>query len=187
MCFNPVGAYFYKRISVKIILAIGTLISVGFVFISSFTHKFAWFIVTYGIGFTIGIGLTYFPPMISSWEWLPNNKGFASGMILCGFGFGSFFFGFIAKALVNPDNEVPELVADGDKIYSYEVAERVPFMLQVICGMWLVLGAVGVIFVRRNPKVVQAEKDKLKALEDDSKILYEESMLRDQINKTNIE
>ena len=81
------------------------------------------------MGFTVGIGFTYFVPLLNSWEWLPNHKGMASGIILGGFGFGSFIFGFVAKHLVNPDDVMPELVPDGDLIYPFEVAERVPRML----------------------------------------------------------
>jgi hypothetical protein len=58
----------------------------------------------YGIIFPIGIGLTYFIPLMCGWEWMPNNKGLVSGIILCGFGFGSFIFGFVAMAIVNPNN-----------------------------------------------------------------------------------
>mmetsp|Transcript_43040 Transcript_43040/g.31425 ORF Transcript_43040/g.31425 Transcript_43040/m.31425 type:complete len:130 (-) Transcript_43040:833-1222(-) len=129
MCMSPWGAVLYKRLPLKLLIAIGSSVSIFFVLASSYTYKFAWFIVTYGVGFTIGVGLTYFPPMIASWEWFPKNRGFASGMILCGFGFGAFFFGFIAIALVNPNNEEPVVVENGDKLYSYDVAERVPFML----------------------------------------------------------
>ena len=93
-----------------------------------------------------------------AWEWLPSRRGLASGIILCGFGFGSFIFGFISTALVNPNNESPVEQPDGDKLYSYEVAENVPSMLRYLSAMWVVLGIFGIILVHRNPEVVERER-----------------------------
>lgn len=77
--------------------------------------------------FPMGIGFGYFVPLMLGWEWIPSKRGFVSGMILCGFGFGSFIFGFIAKAMINPDNALPEKLDSGDKIYDFEIASRVSY------------------------------------------------------------
>ena len=42
-----------------------------------------------------------------SWEFFPEKKGTITGMIFCAFGISSFFYGFIAMAIVNPHNEKP--------------------------------------------------------------------------------
>jgi OFA family oxalate/formate antiporter-like MFS transporter len=42
-----------------------------------------------------------------AWEWYPNNRGIITGIILAGFGFGAFFYGFISTAIVNPNNLKP--------------------------------------------------------------------------------
>ena len=39
--------------------------------------------------------------MLCGWEWFPNNKGLVSGIILAGYGFGAFFYGYISTALAN--------------------------------------------------------------------------------------
>ena len=54
--------------------------------------------------FPIGVGLVYWPPIMCGWEWFPNNKGLISGLIVAGFGFGAFIFGFVSTELVNPNN-----------------------------------------------------------------------------------
>ena len=41
-------------------------------------------------------------PIYMSWVLFPENKGLASGIVIAGFGFGSFIFNFITTALVNP-------------------------------------------------------------------------------------
>jgi hypothetical protein len=59
------------------------------------------------------------------WEWIPHKKGFVSGMIVGGFGFGTFIFAYISSAIVNPDNERPVLMPNGDRLYEWEIASRV--------------------------------------------------------------
>ena len=48
-----------------------------------------------------------------------------TGIILAGFGFGSFVFSFVAIAIVNPDNEAPYELPNGNLVYSEEIALRV--------------------------------------------------------------
>ena len=48
-----------------------------------------------------------------------------TGIVLCGFGLGSFMFGLISSALVNPDGIDP----DKTGTYPPEVANNVPFLL----------------------------------------------------------
>jgi hypothetical protein len=65
------------------------------------------------------------PAIICGWEYFPNNRGFVNGMIVGGFGFGSFFFGFISTALINPDNEKSQEIVNGtvtDHIFHWHIA-----------------------------------------------------------------
>ena len=102
-----------------------------------------------------GIGSGYFTPLMISWEWLIGRRGLASGIILCGFGFGSFIFGFITTALVNPDNESAVKMPDGDHLYTINVANNVPKMLRYLSFIWIGLAAIGIILIRRNPSFLQ--------------------------------
>ena len=104
MCFSVFSAYYQTRKSNKLILIIGGSTAILMVLISSFVQRFSLFVLFYGIGLPSGVGISYFVPLMCGWEWLPSRKGLVSGIILMGFGFASFFFGFIAMALVNPDN-----------------------------------------------------------------------------------
>ena len=93
------------------------------------------------------------------WEFFPNRKGMVSGIIVGGFGFGTFIFGFISTALVNPDNVEPFQVPNGDVLYPFEIASRTPKMLRELCAMWIVLSAIGIIFIDRNPSFVRKERE----------------------------
>ena len=62
-----------------------------------------------------------------------------SGLIICGFGFGGFFFGIITNRLCNPDNiAVQKFMIDGEEeqLFPKEVAERVPYMLRTLDLIW---------------------------------------------------
>ena len=145
------GAILYRKIDTKFLLLIGAIITVGGVFIASFMKDEVDFIKYYGLMFGCGIGLMYFTPLMAGWEWFPDRKGMVSGIIIGGFGFGSFIFGLIAMELVNPENKDPIKVQDGDPLFEKEIAERVPFMLRTLCLIWVILISLGILMIRRNP------------------------------------
>ena len=62
----------------------------------------------------------YVVPLIVGWEYFPKRRGMVSGIIVGGFGFGSFLFGFVATYLVNPENLKPDLEVEGGFIFSQE-------------------------------------------------------------------
>ena len=84
----------------------------------------------YCVGFPIGIGMTYWTPIMCGWEWFPNNKGLVSGLIVAGFGFGAFFFGFISTAIINPNDE------KADKLNG-KFSQRVYLTMYHICSIFV--------------------------------------------------
>ena len=56
----------------------------------------------------------YSSALAAGWSHLPGRKGMVSGLIICGFGFGGFFFGIISNRFANPDNVRVVLVDYGD-------------------------------------------------------------------------
>ena len=74
-----------------------------------------------------GTGIGYFPPLMCGWEWLSEQKGVVTGVVLSAFGFSALIFSFISLAIMNPDNISPTQMPDGNLIYSAEIAERVSF------------------------------------------------------------
>lgn len=119
---NPIGAFLQKKLNNKVILTIGSIITITGVFLSSFMKSLGLFVLFYCVMFPAGIGLCYFTPLICGWEWLPHRKGFVTGMIVGGFGFGTFIFAYISTALVNPHNAKPVLMPNGNKLYEWDVA-----------------------------------------------------------------
>ena len=114
-----------------IILILGSLIMIAGVLIASMMESWWGFLFFYAIVFPFGIGIIYWPPIMCGWEWFPDNKGLVSGLIVGGYGFGAFIFGFISTAIANPDNDKPEKPKDGstqDKLFPRSVADKVPEM-----------------------------------------------------------
>lgn len=155
----PAGAWLVKSCNPKILLALGSLISASVMCLTTITITLMQFCVCYGFLFGIGMGISYLPPVACGWQWFPDNKGFVTGSILCAFGFGVFFFSFICRAIVNPENEEAELTPDGMLIFAPHIAERVPKLMFTLAGCFAFLGLVSVAFVKKNPSFLNQESE----------------------------
>jgi len=161
----PLGAYLAKILPVSIPIIIGgTIISVA-AFSTSFVQSFGTFLFTYSSLFGIGIGFGYMAPLISGWSYFPDRKGFVSGVIISGFGFGAFVFSYITQAYVNPDNLSPTIVVKNgnvtDHFFTDEVANRVPGMFRLLALLWAILTVIAVILVRRNDERKSSENENM--------------------------
>lgn len=83
-------------------------------------------------------------PIYNSWRYFPENKGLVGGIVLAGFGFGSFVFNFVSTAIVNPRHEEPDPVTG---LFPMDVAENVPKMIRILCICWAVLAAIGIVTI----------------------------------------
>jgi MFS transporter, OFA family, oxalate/formate antiporter len=62
-------------------------------------HDVWWWDVTYGLIGGFGNGMAYITPVATVTKWFPDKRGLASGMVVMGFGFGAFIYGFVLKAV----------------------------------------------------------------------------------------
>ena len=96
--------------------------------------------------------LSYATPLVVAWSYFPNNKGRVSGIVTAGFGLSSAIFNLITLALVNPENQLPDIAIDEGTetsyYYSSEIADRSPAMLRW-CA--LILGIIGVVAIVLTP------------------------------------
>ena len=82
-------------------------------------QDFTAFVLLFSVGFGLCNGLTYMVPMEHGWRWFPEKPGLVSGIIIGGFGIGTFVFGIVCNSIVNPDN----LEADADGHFPQSVNE----------------------------------------------------------------
>jgi MFS transporter, OFA family, oxalate/formate antiporter len=114
----------------KIILAIGSTISLSGIFLSSFATSFPVFIVLYGVMSGIGCGINYMIPMVIGWKWYPNNKGWVTGVVISAYGFSSFLFTNLSTLIINPHGKDATNVITKDLSYfTKDVSDRVPLMI----------------------------------------------------------
>ncbi|GMI01998.1 hypothetical protein TrVE_jg11494 [Triparma verrucosa] len=94
--------------------------------------------------FGVAMGVGYLPPMSLGYKHLPKRKGFVSGLIVGGFGAGSFIFNFVVTGIVNPEGKEVNDGGPDDGYYTDEaILDRVPTMYRVLGVCYLVIGLTG--------------------------------------------
>jgi MFS family permease len=58
-----------------------------------------WIYLTYGLVGGLGLGLGYVTPVAAVTKWFPDRRGFATGMVVMGFGLGAFLYNKILKSI----------------------------------------------------------------------------------------
>lgn len=110
------------------------------------------FEIFFAVSIGIGMGLSILVPLKCGWEYFPQNRGFASGVITCGFGLGGLVFSLIATQLVNPSNESPSIVVVGGKVFDSNSpqAQATPYMLRITSLILIPIYLISVLLVRKK-------------------------------------
>ena len=147
-----IGVYLLQnlRINAKLIILIGSVISLAGVYLSSFTRDLEVYLTLYCLLNGVGCGINYFSVLILSWEWFPNNKGFITGLTTAGFGLGAFIFTPISSNLVNPNGAYPTHEDNGVNYFEKEVADRVPYMTRTLVYIWTFMVLFSLIMMSRR-------------------------------------
>lgn len=101
-CLSPLaGAQIVKRYSAKVAIVLAAVLTaVGFVLTAFFAGSGMWALfVFYGICAGSGCGVAYNAIISLINPWFPDRIGFASGVMMMGFGISSLIFGSLANAL----------------------------------------------------------------------------------------
>jgi MFS family permease len=95
-----IGGRWQDRIGPRNVTLIGAVLwGVGNVLAAIGPHEPWWWYLTYGVIGGFGNGMAYITPVATVTKWFPDKRGLASGMVVMGFGFGAFVYGFILKAI----------------------------------------------------------------------------------------
>jgi hypothetical protein len=143
----------------------GGVVSLSLVFCCSYILNPFVFIYCYALAFGVGKGFMYSAALQAGWSHLQGRLGFASGLIICGFGFGGFIFGIVTNLLCNPDNvSVNTYIVEGEEeqLFPAEVASRVPRMLRQLDLIWtclFIFGACTVHTYKQNVEIHSADLD----------------------------
>ena len=132
-------------------MAVGCIIGLTMVLASAYAKNYWLFYILYSGGFAIATGVSvrelwlniccqYIVPVKTSWLYFKNNKGLVSGIVVCGFGFGSFIFGLISTKIVNPNN-----IPSSNGTFPKEVYDNVPKMIKTLVLCWTVLVCISIL------------------------------------------
>jgi OFA family oxalate/formate antiporter-like MFS transporter len=95
-----IGGRWQDRVGPRTVTITGIVLwGIGNLLAAVGPHDIWWWDVTYGIIGGLGNGMAYITPVAVVTKWFPDKRGLASGMVVMGFGFGAFIYGFVLKAI----------------------------------------------------------------------------------------
>lgn len=165
------GGYLEKKFSARLACSLGCAIhSLSTICTSKSTaYGPMAVLLTYGFLPGLGCGLAYMTPLSNGFGWFPNRKGLVAGVILAGFGIGTFVFNMAQTAFVNPDNLSPP--ADADGYFTQEsVLDKVPDLFVFIGSIYAIMQLVGCCLLFKPPLINHVNKplmDRMNLLEPD--------------------
>lgn len=148
------GGYIEKRFSAQLACIIGcALHSISIMSTSwSVNHGPLAVLVTYGFMPGFGCGLAYMTPMSNGFGWFPNRKGLVAGVILAGFGIGTFIFNMAQTAFVNPDNLSP--LDDSSGYFTQQsILDKVPQLFVFIGSIYAAMQFIGCCLLFKPPDI----------------------------------
>lgn len=94
------GGFLADRIGPKRIVLVGSLLMAAGLFFASRSQTITGIVLSYAIGVGIGGGFIYIPSISLVPRWFKRQRGFATGIALCGVGLGTFAFPLLGEALL---------------------------------------------------------------------------------------
>src|ERR1700676_4915364 len=86
---SPLQGYLVDKFGARLLIAIGCLLS-GFGWVTSaYVTSLAGLYFTYGLFCGVGTGIVYIGIIGLMVRWFPDRRGFATGMVAAGYGFGA--------------------------------------------------------------------------------------------------
>ncbi len=129
--FSPAQGWLVDKFGPKLLIAVGAALSgLGWV-LSAHITSLAGLYATYGLFCGIGTGIVYVGIVGLMVRWFPDHRGFATGMVAAGYGFGAILTTFPIDTMMKSSDYKTTLVTFG-----------------------IILGAVGVLAALglRNPQ-----------------------------------
>jgi MFS family permease len=132
------------------IIAIGVSLSSVILFLSSFVTNAYLFVWVYGIGIGSISGVIFLPGIWILWNNIPERKGLTSGILLFSYSLGAIPFGLLFTFLANPSNERANSIDNLEKMFSPDVARRVPMTIQWTTVLYSIVLLIGLLLTPRK-------------------------------------
>ncbi|KAH8386559.1 hypothetical protein KR093_001214 [Drosophila rubida] len=97
---GPISSSFVNRYGCRTVTIAGALLAAGCIIASVFAQNVATLIVTIGLGTGLGFGLIYLPAIVSVTQYFEAKRSLATGIAVCGSGFGTVVFAPLTDVLI---------------------------------------------------------------------------------------
>ena len=135
----------------KVTLAGSILIGVGMACTAFVPPSAPWLVyVTYGVIAGLGVGTVYMSTIAAVQKWFPDRRGFASGMIVCAFGFSLVVFMPLARTMLNSAGGIDNAGSFISGILGRQLPSGVPATFLTFGLGFLVICVLSSLFVK-NP------------------------------------
>jgi OFA family oxalate/formate antiporter-like MFS transporter len=91
---SPLQGYLVDKFGARVLIAIGCLLSGAGWISSAYATSLTGLYLTYGLFCGIGTGIVYIGIIGLMVRWFPDRRGFATGMVAAGYGFGAILTTF---------------------------------------------------------------------------------------------
>ncbi|XP_017054587.1 monocarboxylate transporter 12 isoform X2 [Drosophila ficusphila] len=97
---GPISSSFVNRYGCRAVTIAGSLLAASCIIVSMFAQNVLTLIITIGLGTGLGFGLIYLPAIVSVTQYFEARRSLATGIAVCGSGFGTFLFAPLTEALI---------------------------------------------------------------------------------------
>lgn len=89
---GPISSSFVNRYGCRVVTIAGSILASACLLMSVYAQNVLTLIFTIGIGTGFGLGLIYLPAIVSVTTYFDKYRSLATGIAVCGSGFGTFIF-----------------------------------------------------------------------------------------------
>ncbi|XP_063913750.1 monocarboxylate transporter 9 isoform X1 [Zophobas morio] len=101
LCSGPISSSFVNRWGCRLVTIAGAVLASICMILSVFAKNVTTLYFTIGIGTGLGFGLIYLPAIVSVTTYFEKKRSLATGIAVCGSGFGTFVFAPIITKLLS--------------------------------------------------------------------------------------
>ncbi|XP_052856319.1 monocarboxylate transporter 12 [Drosophila gunungcola] len=97
---GPISSSFVNRYGCRAVTIAGAILAASCIIVSMFAQNVLTLIITIGFGTGLGFGLIYLPAIVSVTQYFEARRSLATGIAVCGSGFGTFVFAPLTEYLI---------------------------------------------------------------------------------------
>jgi MFS family permease len=144
------GGLLERFISSPYIALLGGYTACISMYLAGLSRSLTELVLTQGILFGVGFGVAFAAPVSCAVRWDPSRKGLITGLVTSGLGCGSFVFGFVANAIVNPHSNNVDMSGTYEGYFppNSDVSRRVPLMYSILALIYTCLVSVGFLIMQ---------------------------------------